>query len=71
MFAKEKSAGNRKKAEKTETGKASIALIHAQTEMNRNYICFNVPLHLKYMLYVYSLFFWVVRTNFFFFSRRV
>ena len=69
MFAKEKSAGNRKKAEKTETGKASIGLIHAQAEINRNYVCFNLPLHLKYMLlgkrlpYVYSLFFLVVRTN--------
>ena len=68
MFAKEKSAGNRKKAEKTETGKASIGLIHAQAQIiNRNYVCFNLPLHLKYMLLgkrlPYSLFFLVVRTN--------
>ena len=47
MFAREKSAGNRKKAEKTETGKASIELIHTQTEMDRNYVCFNLPLHLE------------------------
>jgi len=47
VFAREKSAGNRKKAEKTETGKASIMLIHAQTEINRNYVCFNLPLRLK------------------------
>ena len=47
MFAKEKSAGNRKKAEKTETGKDSIGLIHAQEQINKNYVCFHLPLHLK------------------------
>ena len=47
MFAREKSAGNRKRADKTETGKTSMALIHAQTEIDRNYVCFNLPYHLK------------------------
>ena len=47
VFERENSARNRKKAEKTETGKASIALIHAKTEIDRNYVCFNLPLHLK------------------------
>ena len=47
MFAREKSAGDRKNAEKTETGKASIELIHTQTEIHRNYVCFNLALHLK------------------------
>ena len=69
VFEREKSARNRKKVEKTETGKASIALIHSKTEIDRNYFCFNLPLHLKTypcwqaLPYVYSLFFLVVRTN--------
>ena len=47
VFEREKSARNRKKAETTKTGKASIPLIHAKTEIDRNYFCFNLPLHLK------------------------